>query len=289
MVRDEAALASRSCARTSCRRRRRRAEGIIALVLDYAVRVALGAGEGGARARPRFPPAVASRVVRCPRGSHAAHEARDLAGTPPASSTAREPHNVIVGTTASRGSSTSNIAKAAVRLAHPHRGPEGQARLHGARADPPEEVDRRTDIFAAGATLYESITGEPLFDGWRGGRPPRRPHRAPDGADGPWLRSRARRAPSGAPTSPDDRFPDARAFRRREHAPSAGVHDEARAWSRSTAARGSGSASSRARRDRGARAVRHRGRPVQKGARGQRPRPRARPVGADAARTLAAA
>ncbi|WP_437812913.1 protein kinase domain-containing protein [Sorangium sp. So ce1078] len=146
------------------------AGGELLLVMPYVEAVPLAALiEGAAGAGERLPPAVASRVLAdVLSGLHAAHEARDLQGRP-LEVVHRDvsPRNVLVGADGRSLLIDFGIAKAARRAAVTRSGvlkgtfsymaPE---QLRGAR-----DVDRRADLFAAGAVLHEALTGAALFDG----------------------------------------------------------------------------------------------------------------------------
>ncbi|WP_437937231.1 serine/threonine-protein kinase [Sorangium sp. So ce341] len=146
------------------------AGGELALVMPYVEAVPLAALiEGAAAAGERLPPAVAARVLAdVLSGLHAAHEARDLQGRP-LEVVHRDvsPRNVLVGADGRSLLIDFGIAKAARRAAITRSGvlkgtfsymaPE---QLRGAR-----DVDRRADLFAAGAVLHEALTGAALFDG----------------------------------------------------------------------------------------------------------------------------
>ncbi|MGK3967580.1 protein kinase [Sorangium sp. So ce118] len=146
------------------------AGGELLLVMPYVEAVPLAALiKDAAGAGERLPPAVASRVLAdVLSGLHAAHEARDLQGRP-LDVVHRDvsPRNVLVGADGRSLLIDFGIAKAARRAAVTRSGvlkgtfsymaPE---QLRGAR-----DVDRRADLFAAGAVLHEALTGATLFDG----------------------------------------------------------------------------------------------------------------------------
>ncbi|WP_437537688.1 serine/threonine-protein kinase [Sorangium sp. So ce726] len=146
------------------------ARGELLLVMPYVEAVPLAALlEGAAAAGERLPPTVASRVLAdVLSGLHAAHEARDLQGRP-LDVVHRDvsPRNVLVGADGRSLLIDFGIAKAARRITATRSGvlkgtfsymaPE---QLRGAR-----DVDRRADLFAAGAVLHEALTGVRLFDG----------------------------------------------------------------------------------------------------------------------------
>ena len=114
----------------------------------------------------RVPRGVAlSIVTQMLHGLHAAHEAKDKNGEP-LGIVHRDvsPQNVIVGVDGAARVLDFGIAKAHSRAQHTQ---EGQVKgkltymapeqLEGAR------VDRRTDVFAAGVVLWETLTGVRLF------------------------------------------------------------------------------------------------------------------------------
>jgi eukaryotic-like serine/threonine-protein kinase len=100
-------------------------------------------------------------------GLHAAHELRDSSGSS-LCLVHRDvsPHNILIGVDGIARITDFGVARAEARLSSTHGGqlkgkigymaPE-QARL--------EDVDRRTDIYAAGVLLWEALTGERLVNG----------------------------------------------------------------------------------------------------------------------------
>jgi serine/threonine-protein kinase len=139
------------------------------LVLDYVH------GESFARLRrlasaagKAIPPNVASGIViGVLRGLHAAHEAKSAKGTP-LDLVHRDvsPQNILVGADGVARVLDFGIAKAAGRIAETlTRDIKGKLAYM-----PPEQVagadlDRRSDLFAAGVILWEALAGERLFRG----------------------------------------------------------------------------------------------------------------------------
>ncbi len=117
--------------------------------------------------REPVPPPIAVAIVRdMLRGLHAAHEATDEAGAP-LHIVHRDvsPQNVMVGIDGVARVLDFGIAKAAGRLQTTR---EGQIKGKAAYMAPEqlrgeEEVDRRTDVYAAATLLWELLTGERLF------------------------------------------------------------------------------------------------------------------------------
>ncbi len=116
----------------------------------------------------RVPPAVAAAaLVGALRGLHAAHEAYDEQGEP-LELVHRDvsPQNIMVGTDGVARVLDFGIAKASQRSQVTRQG-----HIKGKYAYmAPEQirrgvVDRRTDVFAAAAVLYEMLTGQAVFGG----------------------------------------------------------------------------------------------------------------------------
>jgi len=145
------------------------ADGELFLVMDYIEGVALSTVLKSAKeAEVPVPPRVGVRMVLdALLGLHAAHEVVDMSGNK-LELVHRDvsPHNVLVGTDGICRLIDFGVAKAAHRSTqtrsgaikgkYPYMSPEH------ARGD---AVDRRSDIFAAGIVLHETLTGRRLFQG----------------------------------------------------------------------------------------------------------------------------
>ncbi len=138
------------------------------LVLEYVNGEPLSSLVRAARrAGHTVPVAVgAAIIVNALHGLHAAHEARDEQGNP-LCIVHRDvsPQNIMVGVDGVARVLDFGVAKAASRLQTTR---EGQ--LKGKIAYmPPEQlngtVTRKTDIYAAGVVLWETLTGRRLFEG----------------------------------------------------------------------------------------------------------------------------
>jgi len=141
----------------------------VCLVMPYIESLSLGALLKAVRnAGERLPPAMASRIMLdVLSGLHAAHDAKDLRGEP-LEIVHRDvsPNNVLVGTDGSSRIIDFGIARAASRLCQTN---SGDVRGTIAYMSPEQlrrrELDRRADVFAAGAVFYEALTGQRLFEG----------------------------------------------------------------------------------------------------------------------------
>jgi serine/threonine-protein kinase len=144
-------------------------EGELFLVMEYVESAALSsllrvtAGEGD-----RIPPAIACRIMADTlAGLHAAHEARDLRGTP-LEIVHRDvsPQNIIIGIDGTSRLIDFGVAKAAHRLTETKSGSlKGKLAYMSPEQAMGKDIDRRVDIFAAGVALHESLTGRRLFHG----------------------------------------------------------------------------------------------------------------------------
>jgi serine/threonine-protein kinase len=145
------------------------ASGELCLVMPYVESLSLAALiEAAARAGERLAPAVSCRILLdVLAGLHAAHEATDLRGLPLAI-VHRDvsPRNVLVGTDGQARLIDFGIAKAARRVTTTKSGIlKGTVAYMAPEALRRREVDRRADVFAAGALLFEALTGRRLFEG----------------------------------------------------------------------------------------------------------------------------
>ena len=114
------------------------------------------------------PPRVAVAIMAgALHGLHAAHEAKSEQGVP-LNIVHRDisPQNVLVGTDGASRVLDFGVAKAAARVTSTR---DGQMKGKVAYMAPEQlrgkGVDRRTDVFAAGIVLWETLTGRRLFDG----------------------------------------------------------------------------------------------------------------------------
>jgi serine/threonine-protein kinase len=152
------------------------AKGELVLVMDYVEGVSLGSllrACGGDRkpdeasvGRPPLDHAVAARIlVDTLRGLSAAHAARDLAGCP-LELVHRDvsPQNLLVGIDGSTRVIDFGIARAEGRLTHTKTGViKGKVVYMAPERLEEGEVDRRADLFSAGAVLYELLVGKWAF------------------------------------------------------------------------------------------------------------------------------
>jgi len=144
-------------------------EGELFLVMEYVQGESLGALlKVSQRRQQRVPVRYAVAIMAgALRGLHAAHEATDERGSP-LGIVHRDvsPQNILVGIDGTPRVLDFGVAKAAGRLQMTR---DGQ--LKGKIAFmPPEQIrgtgaDRRTDVYAAGAVLWEALTGVRLFSG----------------------------------------------------------------------------------------------------------------------------
>lgn len=129
--------------------------------LSALLRAAHDAGE-------RLPAAVVVRIVTdVLAGLHAAHEARDMRGEP-LHVVHRDvsPHNVLVGADGRSRLIDFGIARAERRATHTKTGVlKGKLSYMAPEALRQVPLDRRADLFAAGAMTHEALTGKRLFDG----------------------------------------------------------------------------------------------------------------------------
>lgn len=144
-------------------------DGEVCLVMPYVESLSLGALLKFVRqAGERIPSSIASRIlIDVLAGLHAAHEAKDLRGEP-LDIVHRDvsPNNILVGTDGQSRIIDFGIARATSRLCQTSsRDMKGTIAYMSPEQLRRRELDRRADVFAAGAVLYEMLTGERLFDG----------------------------------------------------------------------------------------------------------------------------
>jgi serine/threonine-protein kinase len=149
-------------------------EGEVFLVLDYVQGESLSHLFKAARIKQQrvHPRVVASILVNTLHGLHAAHEASDEHGRP-LGIVHRDvsPQNVLVGTDGVARVLDFGVAKAAGRLQETR---DGQLKGKIAYMTPEQirggEVDRRTDVYAAGTVLWEGLAGRRLVHGLNEGQ-----------------------------------------------------------------------------------------------------------------------
>jgi serine/threonine-protein kinase len=142
------------------------------LVMEYVAGESLSRLLKNATATDRrMPPdIVASVMAGMLNGLHAAHEAKSERQEP-LEIVHRDvsPHNVLVGTDGVARVLDFGVAKAALRSHSTNSGNDGKMKGKLSYMSPEQlngrEVDRRTDLFAAGAVLFEALTGQRLFEG----------------------------------------------------------------------------------------------------------------------------
>jgi serine/threonine-protein kinase len=144
-------------------------EGEMFLVMDYVQGESLSRLSRALRAKnTQIPPDIVVTVLAgALHGLHAAHEAKDEQGQP-LEIVHRDvsPQNILIGTDGVARVLDFGVAKAAGRLQTTR---EGQIKgkisymapeqLHGGR------VTRQTDIYAAAVVLWETLTGQRLYEG----------------------------------------------------------------------------------------------------------------------------
>ena len=116
----------------------------------------------------RLEPRIAARIlIDAARGLHAAHEANDLMGEP-LEIVHRDvsPQNLLVGTDGSTRLIDFGIARAERRMAMTRTGIlKGKLSYMAPEQVGEAAVDRRADIFALGAVLFETLAGRRAFSG----------------------------------------------------------------------------------------------------------------------------
>ena len=123
---------------------------------------------GARRENVRIPRAVAVRVaIDALHGLHAAHEQRNIDGTP-LMVVHRDvsPQNILVGVDGSVRLTDFGIARAVERLVHTSTGQlKGKLRYMSPEQALGHPIDRRADIFALGIVLWEMLSGDRFYSG----------------------------------------------------------------------------------------------------------------------------
>jgi serine/threonine-protein kinase len=143
-------------------------DGQLLLVMEYVHGLSLStlarlARKSGKRVPPRIACAIVAGMLR---GLHAAHEAKDEQGKP-LEIVHRDvsPHNVLVGTDGVTRVLDFGVAKATGRLQHTAQGQlKGKVPYMSPEQVRGDEVSRKSDVWAAGACLWEALVGRRLFD-----------------------------------------------------------------------------------------------------------------------------
>jgi serine/threonine-protein kinase len=141
----------------------------LALVMEYVESVSLKLLlEQATKTGERVPASVASRILLdMLAGLDAAHELVDHDGRH-LGVVHRDvsPHNLIVGVDGVARLIDFGIAKAAHRITNTDSGAvKGKYAYMSPEQASGEEVDRRSDVFAAALVMFEALTGSPLFAG----------------------------------------------------------------------------------------------------------------------------
>lgn len=190
------------------------------LVMEYVEGVSLGQLRRALKtAGGRIPRAVAVRiVVDALRGLHAAHELRDIEGVPlKVVHRDATPQNILVGVDGNVKVADFGIARAAERSATTRTGHvKGKYAYMAPEQIAGREVDRRADVFAMGAVLWELLANRHMFRGEHdailisqisSGRYPSLCEVVPD-----VPKSLEAIVMKAASFRPEDRFPTAQAF-----------------------------------------------------------------------------
>ncbi len=144
-------------------------DGEVFLVMDYVRGDSLAGLLRAAtmRGEPAPIPIIGAAVAGMLHGLHAAHEAREDSGRP-LEIVHRDvsPQNVLVGDDGVPRLVDFGIAKAAWRRQQTQSGNvKGKLSYLSPEQVRRERVDRRTDLYATGVVLWESLTGQRLFGG----------------------------------------------------------------------------------------------------------------------------
>jgi len=144
-------------------------EGVMWMSMEWVEGESLHTVIAEAGKRRAIPPELAVRIIAdAAAGLHAAHELRDLDGSP-RGVVHRDisPHNILIGTNGSVKLVDFGVAKAVGRISEATRA--GQLKGKFGYMSPEQAtgkpVDRRSDIFSLGIVLFELTTSRRLFRG----------------------------------------------------------------------------------------------------------------------------
>jgi serine/threonine-protein kinase len=144
-------------------------EGMMWMAMEWVEGESLHTVIAEAGKRRAIPPELAVRIIAdAAAGLHAAHELRDVEGSP-RGVVHRDisPHNILIGTNGSVKLVDFGVAKAVGRISEATRA--GQLKGKFGYMSPEQAlgkgVDRRSDIFSLGIVLFELTTSRRLFRG----------------------------------------------------------------------------------------------------------------------------
>src|SRR6188768_3688014 len=144
-------------------------EGMMWMAMEWVEGESLHTVIAEAGKRRAIPPELAVRIIAdAAAGLHAAHELRDVDGSP-RGVVHRDisPHNILIGTNGSVKLVDFGVAKAVGRISEATRA--GQLKGKFGYMSPEQAlgkgVDRRSDIFSLGIVLFELTTSRRLFRG----------------------------------------------------------------------------------------------------------------------------
>jgi serine/threonine-protein kinase len=144
-------------------------DGVMWMAMEWVEGESLHSVIAEAGKRRAIPPEIAVQIIAdAAAGLHAAHELRDIDGTPQ-ELVHRDvsPHNILISTSGQVKLVDFGVAKAVGRMSDQTR--SGQLKGKFGYMSPEQatgnEVDRRSDVFALGVVLYELTTSRRLFRG----------------------------------------------------------------------------------------------------------------------------
>jgi len=139
------------------------------IVMEYVHGAALGRLVAAAKeAQVQLPARVVARIIaEALHGLHAAHEAKSDQGEP-LMLVHRDisPQNILIGADGTTRVVDFGIAKARARKFQTMDGKlRGKLKYMAPEQLRSDDVDRRTDVYAAGVVLWEALTGQRLYEG----------------------------------------------------------------------------------------------------------------------------